>query len=232
MPVTVMLFADKANACSCMAAGPQCQSYFAVDAVFVGTVRTILPLERTRESGPPIVSRSVVFTVERAFRGVQGTMAEVGTRMGGGDCGFPFKAGGRYLVYAYRTTGRMLLTTGTCTRTRPIAEAADDLQFIEGLPPVGRGARVYGTITHKELDVVAGHSWDYGRVPFIHVLLRGPSTAFDVQTDEQGRYEISGVPPGSYELQVVPPPMFSARYHQSKIELRDSRSLSVADFFL
>jgi hypothetical protein len=43
---------------------------------------------------------------------------------------------------------------------------------------------------------------------------------------------VSGVPPGSYELQVVPPPMFSARYHQSKIELRDSRSCSVADFFL
>jgi uncharacterized GH25 family protein len=219
-----------ADACSCFPAGPPCQNYFAVDAVFVGTVQTIRPIEQPRDSGPPIVSRSVAFTVERAYRAVQGATVEVETGMGGGDCGYPFKPGGRYLVYAYRTKGRAPLATGICTRTRAIAEAADDLQFIERLPAVGRGARVYGAVIHWEGNFVSGTPVRYPPVPFAHVRLRGPSLTREAETGEAGQYEIADVPPGNYELQVIPPATFSSRYAPTTIEVRDPRGCVPQDF--
>ena len=48
---------------------------------------------------PPTPS---TFTVERALRGLEGASAGVTTGTGGGDCGYAFKAGERYLVYAYK----------------------------------------------------------------------------------------------------------------------------------
>jgi hypothetical protein len=221
-------FADKADACSCISSGPPCQGYFQVEAVFAGTVQTISPVEGTPDS--PNRGRVVVFAIERAFRGVQGTTAEITTGMGGGDCGYPFEVGERYLVYAYREKEASRLGTGICTRTRPIADAAEDLRYIEGLPAAGTGARVYGAIRHWERDPATGQSHQYGPVPFLHVLLRGPAGAVEAQTDEQGRYEIAGLPAGSYELQVIPPAAFSSKYLRSKIELRDSRACAVADF--
>jgi hypothetical protein len=221
-------FPGKADACSCGSSGPPCQSLFQVDAVFAGTVKTISEIERTSDS--PYRHRSVVFAIDRAFRGVQGTTAEVVTGMGGGDCGYDFKQGERYLVYAYRNSGTSRLATGICSRTRPIADAAEDLRYFEALPPSGTGARVYGTVTHWERDLATGQSHQYGPVPFVHVLLSGTSPIAEAQTDDQGRYEFAGIAPGKYELQVIPPGTFSPKYLQSKIELRDARACAVADF--
>jgi len=122
------LYANPASACSCLSNGPPCQWYFQVDAVFAGAVTVISEID-----GPPDLPyplRLVRFAVERGFRGVDAATAEAVTGMGGGDCGYPFKTGERYLVYAYRNQeGR--LVTGICSRTRPLAEADEDLAFIQ-----------------------------------------------------------------------------------------------------
>lgn len=49
------------------------------------------------------------------------------TGMGGGDCGFPFRRGKSYLVYAYRT-GDGSLDVRICGRTRDLTHAAADLR--------------------------------------------------------------------------------------------------------
>jgi hypothetical protein len=50
---------------------------------------------------------------------------------GGGDCGYGFQIGLEYVIYAYNNSaGR--LETGICTRTRPLAEAAEDVKYIRG----------------------------------------------------------------------------------------------------
>jgi hypothetical protein len=220
----------KAEACTCPSSGPPCQNVFQVDAVFVGTVQTISEIEHTPDS--PYRRRRVVLAIERAFRGVQGTTAEVVTGMGGGDCGFAFKVAARYLVYAYRSRDDGMLTTGICTRTRTIGEASEDLQYLESLPPSGTGGRVYGTLKHWERDLASRNPKQYGPVPFTHVLLRGPGVGRDTQTDDGGRYEIAGLPIGTYDLQVIPSPEFSARYLQRTIALPDTRACSVEDFSL
>jgi hypothetical protein len=222
------LFGEHAEACSCASNGPPCESFFRVDAVFVGTVRTISEIEGAPAF--PYRRRVVGFSIERAFRGVQGAAVNIDTGMGGGDCGYSFKAGGQYLVYAYRTAEGSRLGTGICSRTRPIANADEDLRYIEGMPASGGGARVYGSITHRERNLATDASRDYGPVPSVHLLLRGPAGAMDAQTDQQGRYEIIGIAPGVYDLQAVPPAGFSSKYLERRIELRDARACAAADF--
>jgi hypothetical protein len=57
---------------------------------------------------------------------------EILTGFGGGDCGFPFQTGSEYVVYAYKNSdGR--LETGICSRTRPLAEAGDDVAYFHSM---------------------------------------------------------------------------------------------------
>ena len=67
--------------------------------------------------------------VIRSWKGSFGGRVEIYTSYGGGDCGYPFVVGNEYLVYAYRApSGR--LVTSICGRTRPIAEAREDLSAL------------------------------------------------------------------------------------------------------
>jgi hypothetical protein len=64
---------------------------------------------------------------------------EILTGYGGGDCGYQFEVGIEYVIYAYKNSaGR--LETGICMRTRPLAEAAEDVKYIREMstaPEVG-----------------------------------------------------------------------------------------------
>lgn len=121
--------AGKVIACSCAGTQVPCQAYGEASAVFVGTViesRTITVKRGNYDSK----QRVVRFTIDSPFRGVEGAEVEVQTGLGGGDCGFGFVQTQQYLVYAYEHEGK--LSTGICTRTRPITRAGEDLSYIQG----------------------------------------------------------------------------------------------------
>jgi len=67
----ILIYGTPADACSCAISGPPCQSYFRVDAVFIGTVKTIAEVEAPPDPKAH-TQRLVTFTVERALRGVEG----------------------------------------------------------------------------------------------------------------------------------------------------------------
>jgi hypothetical protein len=226
--VFLAAFAPDATACSCGSGGPPCQNYFEVHAVFVGTVQDISPVEGQTEDGDIFPRRLVRFSIERAFKGVQGTSVHVFTGLGGGDCGFDFKTRGQYVVYAHRTRDGSL-GASICSRTRPVAKADEDLRFLETIPPVGSGGQVYGTVIHWEYDLAEGHPIAEGPFQGIPVSLRGPAGVFAATTDTNGRYEIRGVPPGSYDLQAQPPKPFRQSERPWQIELRDPRACFAAD---
>ncbi len=215
----------EAVACECGSGGPPCENAFRFDAVFMGTAREV----STRQTADSRVPRHVVvFAVERAFKGVQDALVEVSTGMGGGDCGYLFKPGERYFVYASRTNdGR--LRTGTCSRTRLASQAADDLAFFGQPSSPAVSGRVFGKVTHSNHDLAFGQT-KTSPVPFVHLLLRGPAGARDAQTDDHGRYEMAGVPPGMYELQAIPPAVFSAKDLRRRVEIPDPRACATADF--
>jgi hypothetical protein len=232
----VIAFPHEAWACSCEGGGPPCQSVFQVDAIFAGTVRGVaalpdddLPPLRPGESRIPRQLR-VDFVDVQGYRAVQGTSISVLTPGSGASCGYAFKQGQRYLVYAMRQANGTELVTGICSRTRPIAEADEDLRFLQTLGTSRSSrSRVYGTINHWERNLSSGQPRDYGPVADVFVSVSGSAGTFGASTDDRGRYEVA-VPPGKYEVQVLPPAAYSERYLRRSIEVSDVRACALADF--
>jgi hypothetical protein len=218
---------NRAEACECSLGGPPCQNFFEAAAVFAGTVQAI---EDTTAPEHGFLRRRVRFALDRAFRGVAGTSVEVTTGQGGGDCGYAFVVGKSYLVYAYRTTSTHELAVSICSRTQRLDAADEDLRYIDTLPPTGPGGRVYGVVTHWERDLATGQPLDRGPVPAVRVGIQGEAGTFEARTDGAGRYEVTGLPPGSYTMQAVPPAPFGTRGLTSRIEVRDPRACAVRDF--
>jgi Carboxypeptidase regulatory-like domain len=80
---------------------------------------------------PQVRLRVVRLSVGDVLTGVDTSQKEIEilTGFGGGDCGYQFQVGIEYVIYAYKNSaGR--LETGICSRTRPLAEAADDVKYI------------------------------------------------------------------------------------------------------
>lgn len=140
----LVLFAAEANACSCAGSAPPCEAYGRADAVFIGTV-SFSSSVTFGEGRDRRVQRLIRFTVDEAFRGIDGSEAEVTTGLGGGDCGYGFSLGGQYLVYAYRYKDG--LSTGICTRTRNLSNATEDLAYIRGLAKTESGATIFDEVT-------------------------------------------------------------------------------------
>lgn len=116
------------QACSCgEPPGPKAALESAA-AVFAGEVEQI-ELDFTRDGYP--AAYLVTFRVERQWKGEDSSRAIVETGLGGGDCGFRFARGKKYLVYAF---GQSRLGTGICSRTRALADATEDFAAL-GPPP-------------------------------------------------------------------------------------------------
>lgn len=233
--VLASLGAEDALACSCASSGPPCQGTFTADAVFVGTVQSITPIPA---DGPPLrpdehrfpKELHIAFEAVTPFRGVKGHAVTVSTASSGPACGYQFKEGERYLVYAHHRSGAPEFVVSLCSRTRLLAEAAEDLQFLQTLSSVrAEHARVYGTVRHLELDLAAERIREVARAAQVLVSVRSGDRTFDVLTDDEGRYDVN-VPPGTYEVMVFPPPGFSTKYLQQTVELRESGACHVADF--
>jgi hypothetical protein len=91
-------------------------------ALFAGTVTGI---DRDTDS----MTVTVRFSVERVWKGRLTSSVVVTTGLGGGDCGYRFEQGTRYVVYC---NGAALteLSTSICTRTRLERDAVDDLRYL------------------------------------------------------------------------------------------------------
>jgi hypothetical protein len=228
--LSVSLFASEraALACSCAMSGPPCQATWRSDVVFAGTVISMAPIEDV-SAGFRHQSMQVAFNVEQGFLNAPAGRIEVVTGMGGGDCGYRFKVGVKYLVYANKTEASSRLTTGICNRTRPFAEAQDDLRYLTTIGVKGRGGRVYGRITEWRRDPAEERGVDYGPVEGITVSVRGRTFGRDVTTNADGRFEISPLPVGAFKLTVVPPFGFEPNPFEREIEITDPRACSLVD---
>ena len=109
-----------APVCSC--AGPRApeDAVAGAAAVFRGVVTRVSDV---RGGGVP--RRRVAFRVLERWKGAPADTVSVRTGMGGGDCGFPFREGSEYLVYARATEAG--LVTGICGRTAPVDQAHADM---------------------------------------------------------------------------------------------------------
>jgi hypothetical protein len=213
-----------------MGSGPPCQATWNVDVVFSGVVRSI---ENIEEPGPnfTLPTNVVRFEVEGAFRGATAGPIEVLTPSSGAACGYGFKVGKRYVVYA-RKNAFSRLTTSICSRTRPIEEAAEDLKYLSSIPATAAGARIFGRVKQVEWDPGKEVSVDYGPMEGLTVELRGPGFVRQTSTDENGRYEISGVPPGKIAIELFAPPEFYQLGLRRDLDVKDARACAQVDYIV
>ncbi|HEY7287441.1 MAG TPA: carboxypeptidase regulatory-like domain-containing protein [Vicinamibacterales bacterium] len=211
---TLLMPVASANACSCVSIGEACQNFFQVDSVFVGRVVSIDDLVQADQPGGQTGlprHKRVQIEVAETFRGdVSVGRITVFTGQGGGDCGYPFKMDGAYMVYAHRDRTSNELTVAICSRTRPLNEADEDLAFARSIKSDSiSGGTVRGQVRNRDVQVTrANGRTDYAPLSGIRVRVQCDGLTRDVTTDEEGRYEIAGVPIGTCRSNVSAPSPF------------------------
>jgi hypothetical protein len=125
--------------CTCMPPPDPQVALVTADAVFIGSVtavrETSLVLDGVETDIP---ARQVTLRVHAAWKGVGSAdrVVMVLTGHGEGDCGFSFRVGTTYLVYAHRGEDGEL-STSICSRTAAAQAAQRDFDAL-GHPPLVR----------------------------------------------------------------------------------------------
>lgn len=125
--VAAVCLNSRAMACKCAPPPAPKIALKQAAAVFAGKVVEI-------EVDQAKYMKTVTFKVSRLWKGEGGEIVKVTTALHGATCGYGFKKGGEYMVYCYANKAKngkpVVLRTNLCTRTRPMANAADDIKAI------------------------------------------------------------------------------------------------------
>ena len=200
--------------CPTIQQGPPCLEFWRTDAVFIGIVTRV---ERTPNNTQlavgPYLKSTVYFYVEEAFKGVEGTEIVFDLDY----CGYLFKEGERYLVYAYRNpNNKKLDVRAGSSRTRLLSEAAEDLEYIRGLPSAEPGSRIFGKVSQSTHNLKESR-FDTETLRNIKIILEGNNQRQEVVSDNEGRYEFKGLPAGTYRIRAELPAYL--RYDEQTIQL-------------
>jgi hypothetical protein len=214
LAVCALASAPGAYACSCVPTPPPCEAFRNAPAVFTATVTEITTETITFEGSEGIKPHQIPvarLSVGRAFKGVAEKEVRMWQGTGDGDCSFVFEKGETYLLYATYDEETKLYGTNTCTRSRPVAYAADDLDYLRGLPGSDATTRLSGMLARID------YSDDGNQTP---ALLGGVKVVaedaqgrrFEATTDAEGLYKITGLPAGRYKVRPELPSHLSLAY--------------------
>jgi len=199
LSIVCVLDASPANACTCAPPRAACNQFWQVAAVFAGRVTQIAPVPER----PGILA--VRFAVEQRGRGVDSeTVVVESAPQDGVNCGYTFRVGESYVVYAGAAPGGQL-TTNMCSGTKLAKDAAADLAFLKEVAGPPRGVRVFGHVRRIEEDLVSFGRRDYGGVAGARVEVIGDRASREGTTGQDGSYDFSDLPPGRYTVTVTPP---------------------------
>jgi hypothetical protein len=239
---TILLVSNNAYGCSCAGGGePSCQSFGRSSAVFVGTVTGVRTaqqpqapnreeLEKLRRGEIELTPRTFKFSVEVAFLGVHGMEVEVATGRGGGDCGYDFVSGKRYLVYAYRIQDNRL-GTNICSPTKPYELANEDIKFLGALSSLAPGVTIQGEIKRQLHNVKSGDAKTVGSVADASLVVEGVEERREIRADAQGRYRASGLRPGKYKVTLSLPEELIVHRPEQEVTIAD-RGCATVDYYV
>lgn len=211
-----MCWAASARAASvCFGPGPVCEVYWKTDVVFVGLVTRIThpEIEEGKTWGPAGVAH---FSIEEAFRGVVGlTEVDIASSvrrkgndyLDSDDMGYHFEEGARYLVYAGRSTTDKWIWATVCSRTRALAEAAEDLEYIRHASRLTNEPRIYGTVKRLSYDFKAEKSETEEPMAGISPRRR-PEPPLRAHDRPRGPIQSRSLKPGRYTVKAIYPKNF------------------------
>jgi hypothetical protein len=134
--VVCSLFAwNTALACRCRPPGPPKDEAAKSDAVFIAKI--------TRVDEPGEFDRSVELEVVSIYKGEVEKKLTLYTGRDSAGCGYEFEKGKSYIIYAQKSQRgadgeEKVLYTNTCTRTKPLDEAKEDIEGLGKGTPVGK----------------------------------------------------------------------------------------------
>lgn len=223
-------FTAQAAACSCAGQGKPCGAYGDAFTIFVGTV-TFSTTTKVKEAGYEFTKRLVRLHVDRPLKNMEVSDVEIMTGWGDADCGFGFRLGGQYLVYAYADENKRL-ETSICTRTRPVSDAAADLEYINGLSQAPPGGTIFAEVGLRRWNrEVREYDYPWPPVKDVKILIEGSNKQFEAKTNAEGKYSISGLPPGTYKVRIDPPEGMSTDNLETEVKVPD-RGCSTAYFLI
>ena len=124
----VALLPDCASACSCAGFPGSQRALEQSNAVFSGEVMDVEGGHTTRMFGMSVSSVKVTLRVSEAWKGPQQETLVVSTPRDGATCGYAFKEGQEYLVYAYGKEEPF--EVDLCSGTKPLSDADADLRVL------------------------------------------------------------------------------------------------------
>ena len=228
---TIALLAAARPALACVCAGTlsgqrACVLRWEASAVFVGRVLRIEP-PPPRPDGLVSTADSVrvTLTVVEGFVGISTPEAIVSTARGSASCGFDFRVGDTYLVYAQGSPGAFQVSS--CGGTTPAKAAAEDIQYLRDVPSTP--ARE-GRITGKVMRSGGGPAGGWLGYPGARIFVEGGGLKRSATTNPEGSYEVR-VPVGRYRVWgEVGRGFYIDSFYTDEVTLRDARGCAIADF--
>jgi len=211
--VLVLTIAKAVNACSC---GPQptvLDSFERSDEVVIMKVLSVEKVENTEQEHYVDGVKSATLVVEKVFKGKLQARDQIVFGQGGGaDCIWTFNeesVGDHVLLYLARperfekveylpSKEPGLWFAFGCGRSTGLANATEDLLYLENLSKVRGKTRISGSIgggfRYEDLDV------EGKKIKFI-----GSKKTYETRTDKDGVFEIYDLPPGKYYIEPETP---------------------------
>lgn len=185
-----------AEACSCAPSGPPCQEVWESPLIFAGTV---IDLDQSAGTLSPTRVR---FRITEAFRGTEAGVIDIHLRGSmGASCDPPFKMGESWLVYANNQwEGGPGWTTSTCSRTRLLGAAGEDLEYLRLPDRQKPPGQISGRVMRRVYGPVFGEEGRDVAIAGVPVVLTRGETRLESKTDADGRYVIE-VGPGEYNVE-------------------------------
>jgi hypothetical protein len=194
-------------ACSCDAGTPTVLEAFAASPI-VMTVKLeeFEELDRSMEGGNIYRTMAAVMTVEKVYKGAVKANERIRVLDGsGGECSIGFlrqRIGQRFLLYTdpARQIGKLrgkLYWISRCSRSETVESAAPDLVYLDDRAALTGKTRLSGTVKR--------FSQDPPSLAGIKIAVTGKNFERVIETDENGFFDIWGLPPGQYIVAFHPP---------------------------
>jgi len=167
----------------------------------IGDVIPTVAADLDQNSPAILVSLEVV----HSYRGDQQKPVRVSTGLGGGDCGFDFEVGKRYLVYAFKDAAGEL-STNTCTRTTRLENSSENLAYLRRksiAPAANKEASTTNTnLCGRVVPTDTTGSID-SQVLLVRLGSKSPVPDSQEGPDSDGSFCVTDVNPGKYYLLFV-----------------------------